>query len=233
MKPLALAAATLALAGAALAQGATTPPPAPPAAQVQDAAGAAENAASRVIEAAEQAAGEAGQATTTAVTEAVTEAATEAEGEAEAGAAAPDAAKAAADAAPSAAPAAPVVAPDVKAPAISEAAPGVTSSWVTSRRIWTTNQPSSTEWVAPSVTERPAEWRDIAKVNDIVLDDAGMVVGYVADIGGFLGIGAKKVLLGKDAIHLVTLGEHTFFLTNYTKAELEALPDFDEKTVRK
>ena len=34
-------------------------------------------------------------------------------------------------------------------------------------------------------------------------------------------------------VHLLTIGEETFFATNYTKEELEALPDFDEKTVRK
>ncbi|WP_258869546.1 PRC-barrel domain-containing protein [Paracoccus thiocyanatus] len=126
----------------------------------------------------------------------------------------------------------PVTPPDVNPPAISEADPGVLSSWLTSRRIWTTNQPSTTEWTDPAVEERPAEWQDIAKVNDIVLDDSGQVVGYIADIGGFLGIGAKKVLLGVDAIHLITIGNDTFFATNYTKAELEALPDFDQKTVR-
>ncbi|KGJ03599.1 PRC-barrel domain-containing protein [Paracoccus halophilus] len=125
-----------------------------------------------------------------------------------------------------------VVAPDVNPPAISEADPGLLGSWLVSRRIWTTNQPSTTEWVDPMLAERPADWQDIAKVNDIVLDDSGQIVGYIADIGGFLGIGAKKVLLGVDAIHLVSIGNDTFFVTNYTKAELEALPDFDAKTVR-
>ena len=128
----------------------------------------------------------------------------------------------------------PVIPPDVNPPAISEAEPGVLGSWVTSRNIWTTNQPSSTVWVDPTLEKRPGEWQNIAKVNDIVLDDSGEhVVGYVADIGGFLGIGAKKVLLGPGAIHLLSIGDETFFATNYTKEELEALPDFDEKTVRK
>ena len=145
--------------------------------------------------------------------------------------AAADEAEKAADAVTEAVPQ--VTPPDVNPPAISEAEPGVLSSWVTSRRIWTTGQPSATEWVDPMLQERPAEWQDIAKVNDIVLDDSGQVVGYIADIGGFLGIGAKKVLLGTDAIHLLSIGNDTFFVTNYTKQELEALPDFDEKTVRK
>ncbi|MDK8871655.1 PRC-barrel domain-containing protein [Paracoccus sp. SSJ] len=270
MKPLVIAATTLALASPVLAQTETTPPPEIPAEQVEDAATAAETAADQAEQAADQAeqaadqaaeeagaaaadaAGDAADAASDAANDAAGAAAEmgvapdapagdavpeAAEGAAEdaAGAAedAADAAGDAADAAADAAAEAPVTPPDVNPPAISEAEPGVLSSWLTSRRIWTTNQPSTTEWVDPAVEERPAEWQDIAKVNDIVLDDSGQVVGYVADIGGFLGIGAKKVLLGVDAIHLVTVGNDTFFATNYTKAELEALPDFDEKTVRK
>ncbi|GEK67429.1 PRC-barrel domain-containing protein [Paracoccus denitrificans] len=270
MKPLVIAATTLALASPVFAQTETTPPPEIPAEQVEDAATAAETAADQAEQAADQAeqaadqaaeeagaaaadaAGDAADAASDAANDAAGAAAEmgvapdapagdavpeAAEGAAEdaAGAAedAADAAGDAADAAADAAAEAPVTPPDVNPPAISEAEPGVLSSWLTSRRIWTTNQPSTTEWVDPAVEERPAEWQDIAKVNDIVLDDSGQVVGYVADIGGFLGIGAKKVLLGVDAIHLVAVGNDTFFATNYTKAELEALPDFDEKTVRK
>ncbi|WP_323033038.1 PRC-barrel domain-containing protein [Paracoccus sp. (in: a-proteobacteria)] len=272
MKPLVIAATTLALASPVFAQTETTPPPEMPVEQVEDAATAAENAADQAEQAAdqaEQAADQAADETGAAATDAANDAAEAADAagdaasdatgaaagigvapDAPAGDAVPDAATdaadAAADAADDAAAAAndaadaaadvaaeaPVTPPDVNPPAISEADPGVLSSWLTSRRIWTTNEPSSTEWVDPAVEERPAEWQDIAKVNDIVLDDSGQVVGYVADIGGFLGIGAKKVLLGVDAIHLVTIGNDTFFATNYTKAELEALPDFDSKIVR-
>ncbi|SMG06536.1 PRC-barrel domain-containing protein [Paracoccus sp. J56] len=283
MKPLVIAATTLALAGPAFAQTEPATPPVTPAEQAQDAATAAENAADQAMQAAEdagaaaadaaddaagaaaEAAAEAGDAAgqaadaaadaaaeagdaaadaandaadaATGMGDAAADAATDAAEDAAAAAdSAADAAATAADdaaAAGEAAAEAVVAPPDVNPPAISEADPGVLSSWLTSRRIWTTNQPSTTEWVDPAVEERPAEWQDIAKVNDIVLDDSGQVVGYIADIGGFLGIGAKKVLLGKDAIHLVTIGNDTFFATNYTKAELEALPDFDIKTVRK
>lgn len=212
MKPLLIAATTFALTGAAFGQTAT-----------EDAAKSAEQAA--------QASQDAAQA--------ADQAATEAAG------AADDAAKAAATAetpAPAAAPAdtmtatAPVetvAAPDVAAPAISEANPGLTSSWLTSRSIYTTNQPSSTEWSDTAMTERPADWTDIAKVNDVVLDANGNLIGYIADIGGFLGLGAKSVLLGKDALHLVHIEKDAFFATNYTKEELEALPDFDTNSVMK
>jgi len=135
---------------------------------------------------------------------------------------------------PAAAPmtdAAPVVAPDVSAPALSTDNPGMLGSWLLDRRIWTTNQPSSSAWSDPMLAERPAEWTDIAKVGDIVVDTDGNVLGYVADIGGFLGIGAKQVLLGKDALHFVRIGDDAFFATNFTREELEALPDFDRSTV--
>ncbi|MFO1164354.1 MAG: PRC-barrel domain-containing protein [Paracoccus sp. (in: a-proteobacteria)] len=276
MKPLVIAAATLALAGAAAqAESQTSPaavteqvegtaaamgdaaakppmmrppppirPPRPPrkplppettaadAAEMaedmgEDAALAADQAAEDAAAAADQAADDAAMAADNAASGAGKAAENAAE---DAGAAADEAEKAA-DAVTEAVPQ--VTPPDVNPPAISEAEPGVLSSWVTSRRIWTTGQPSATEWVDPMLQERPAEWQDIAKVNDIVLDDSGQVVGYIADIGGFLGIGAKKVLLGTDAIHLLSIGNDTFFVTNYTKQELEALPDFDEKTVRK
>ena len=285
MKPLVIAAATLAFAGAAFAQAESQTPPAATAEQAQgvtgdaaakaadDAAAAAnqaaeaaekaanaaeataaetadtaeemgEDAALAADEAAEDAAAAADQAAddaAMAADNAASGAEQAAENAAEDANAAAEQAETAADAAtdeaadagadPAAAPQ--VTPPDVNPPAISEAEPGVLSSWVTSRRIWTTGQPSATQWVDPMLQERPAEWQDIAKVNDIVLDDSGQVVGYIADIGGFLGIGAKKVLLGTDAIHLLSIGNDTFFVTNYTKQELEALPDFDEKTVRK
>jgi len=262
MKPLVIAATALALVAPAYAQ--TTPSeteqppaataPAVPSAEVaadmaesaaESAADAAETAADEAGAAAAEAAGDAATAADTAADAAATaadDAATAAQGmsedaaeeAADAADSAESAASSAADAAADAAGKAPVAPPDVNPPMISEADPGVLGSWVTSRRIWTTNEPSSTEWSQPeSLEERPAEWQDIAKVNDIVLDDSGQVVGYIADIGGFLGIGAKKVLLGVDAIHMISVGNDTFFATNYTKEELQALPDFDEKTVRR
>lgn len=124
-----------------------------------------------------------------------------------------------------------VVAPDVNAPSISAEEPGMLASWISGLDIYTTTQSSDTEWVPVEGDVRPEEWQRIAGVKDIVLDENSNVVGYIADIGGFLGIGAKEVLLGTDAIHLSHFGSDSVFATNYTKEELEALPDFDMATV--
>lgn len=121
----------------------------------------------------------------------------------------------------------------VDAPALTAENPGLTTSWLMDRHIYTTNQPSTTAWSDVTVTERPAEWNDIAKINDVVLDKDGNLIGYLADIGGFLGMGAKTVLLGKDALHLVRFGDDSVYATNFTKEELESLPEFDSNVVMK
>lgn len=109
--------------------------------------------------------------------------------------------------------------------------PGMLGSWVMNRHIWTTNQPSDSAMMDAAPAERPAEWSDIAKVDDVVIGPDGDMVGYVADIGGFLGIGAKKVLLGADQLTFMQIGDEAFYVTNMTKEELEGLPEFDKQIV--
>lgn len=109
--------------------------------------------------------------------------------------------------------------------------PGITASWLQGRAIYTTNQPSTTEWTDATGDAVPGDWNEIATVSDIVMSPDGQVMGYIADIGGFLGIGAKKVLLGVDALHMTRVGNDVFYATNFTEEELRALPDFDNATV--
>lgn len=109
--------------------------------------------------------------------------------------------------------------------------PGVSASWLTSRSIWTTHQPSTTDWVDVTTTERPAEWEQIADVSDLILTDDGQLVGYTADIGGFLGLGGRTVLLDRSALHVVRFGDDAYLVTNYSREELEAMPEFDTNMV--
>lgn len=123
---------------------------------------------------------------------------------------------------------------DVKLLVIFEVDLGVLGIWIILCWIWIMNQLFSQEWDQFEVLDECfVEWQDIVKVNDMVLDDLGQVVGYIVDIGGFLGIGVKKVLLGVDVIYMVMVGMDIFFVINYIKVELEVLFDFDEKIVCK
>ncbi len=107
-----------------------------------------------------------------------------------------------------------------------------TASWVIGRSIFATGQPSGSAWQTAEVVETlPADWLQIATVKDIVLDETGQLSGYITDIGGFLGIGAKEVLLEPEALHLVKLGDNMVVATNFTREEMQALPGFDESAV--
>lgn len=118
---------------------------------------------------------------------------------------------------------------------MSETNPGISASWFQGKAIYTTNQPSTTAWDnnADWGTELPGDWNQIGDVSDVVLSSDGQVMGYIVDIGGFLGLGQHTVLLSPDVANLVDFddnvlwGDDAVFATNYTQEELEALPQVE------
>jgi len=116
---------------------------------------------------------------------------------------------------------------------LSEANPGISADWFEGLAIYTTNQPATTAWddEADWGTARPDDWTQIGEVEDVILSADGQVIGYSADIGGFLGMGERNVLLSPDLVRLadfddaVLWGDSTVFVTNHTQEELEALPE--------
>ena len=118
---------------------------------------------------------------------------------------------------------------------MSDTNPGISASWFQGKAIYTTNQPSTTAWDnnANWGTELPGDWNQIGDVSDVVLSSDGQVMGYIVDIGGFLGLGQHTVLLSPDVANLVDFddnvlwGDDAVFATNYTQEELEALPEVE------
>ncbi|QBX34488.1 PRC-barrel domain containing protein [Paracoccus liaowanqingii] len=118
---------------------------------------------------------------------------------------------------------------------MSDTNPGISASWFQGKAIYTTNQPSTTAWDDNATwgTERPGDWNEIGTVSDVVLSGDGQVMGYIVDIGGFLGLGQHSVMLSPDVANLVDFddnvlwGDDTVFATNYTQEELEALPQVE------
>lgn len=124
-----------------------------------------------------------------------------------------------------------VVAPTEAQPTLDASTPNMLASWVEGLQVYTTNQPSDSEWSMLEGEAIPEEWDSIADVGDIVIEESDgqyVVAGYVIDIGGFLGIGAKEVLISTEAMKMATFGNDVIFATNYTRDELGALPDFDD-----
>lgn len=118
---------------------------------------------------------------------------------------------------------------------MSDVNPGISAEWFEGKAIYTTNEPSTTMWddEADWGTALPGDWNQIAEVSDVVLSGDGQVMGYIADIGGFLGLGERTVMLSPDVLNLVDFddavlwGDDTVFATNYTQEELEALPEVE------
>ncbi|MGB3626311.1 MAG: PRC-barrel domain-containing protein [Henriciella sp.] len=86
------------------------------------------------------------------------------------------------------------------------------------------------EWEADTYYEEVGpEWNDIGEIEDVILDQSGMVVGIVAEVGGVLDLGDKHVFLPVADIRLVADGEDEFvYVTRFNEEDLEELEDIDE-----
>ncbi|EAR51669.1 ribonucleotide-diphosphate reductase alpha subunit [Oceanicola granulosus HTCC2516] len=68
--------------------------------------------------------------------------------------------------------------------------------------------------------------QSIGEVEDVMLDRDGRVVGVTVDVGGFLGIGEKEVLLPLNDIRLVAEDDDDLMIvTRLTEEQLEAQDD--------
>ncbi|WP_411890437.1 PRC-barrel domain-containing protein [Yoonia sp. SDW83-1] len=74
-----------------------------------------------------------------------------------------------------------------------------------------------------------AEWNTIGEIEDIVLNKDGQMIGIIAEIGGFLDIGDKHVMIPVENIRLTAVDDQTYgYVTNKTEEELEAMEAVDE-----
>jgi hypothetical protein len=76
-------------------------------------------------------------------------------------------------------------------------------------------------------------WRDdyaqIGEIEDIVLDSEGQMVGIVAEVGGFLDIGDKHVMVPVADLRLVPIDDTSYsFVTRLSEEQLEEMEGVDE-----
>lgn len=85
-----------------------------------------------------------------------------------------------------------------------------------------------------AITAVRDDWEDIGAINDTILSQDGKVRGVLVDVGGFLGIGAKTVLIDIGDLYFVPNDDTPEVLSDFhavaglTRAQLEALPEFSE-----
>lgn len=78
------------------------------------------------------------------------------------------------------------------------------------------------------------KWEDVGAINDIILSQDGAVQGVLLDVGGFLGIGARTVMIDIENLYFVAetatpddLGDF-FVVAGMSREQLEALPEWND-----
>jgi hypothetical protein len=75
--------------------------------------------------------------------------------------------------------------------------------------------------VTGDVNDIAANYDDIGSIDDLLINDQGKIVGVLAEVGGFLGIGDKLVLLGLDEIRVTVSDGNPYYVTRITADALE------------
>ncbi len=89
---------------------------------------------------------------------------------------------------------------------------------------------ADTMWSSTSTYDSVGDnWNNIGEIEDIILSKDGQVVGIVAEVGGFLDIGDKHVMIPVSDMRLTAVDDKTYgYVTNLTEEQLEELPSVDE-----
>lgn len=101
---------------------------------------------------------------------------------------------------------------------------------ITGGIVYTTNAADDEGWDASTTYDGVAsDWNQIGEIEDLVLTSDGRVTGIVAEVGGFLDIGDKHVVLSVQDLNLVAVDDQTYaYVTRFNEEQLEQLPNVDE-----
>ncbi|WP_330646884.1 PRC-barrel domain-containing protein [Thioclava sp. FTW29] len=105
---------------------------------------------------------------------------------------------------------------------------------ITGGDIYTIAKDSGKTWDTMDWNAVSSDWNgdgfdDIGEIEDIVLSPEGKMVGVVAEVGGFLDIGDKHVVIPVDATHLVPIDDGKYVVvTSQTEDQLKDAKDVDE-----
>ena len=73
-----------------------------------------------------------------------------------------------------------------------------------------------------------ADWAEIGEVEDLILGQDGKVLGVTVDVGGFLGLGERTVLVPLEDLKLVQNPDNGFYIvTRMERAALEVASEVD------
>lgn len=101
---------------------------------------------------------------------------------------------------------------------------------ITGGDIYTMSAADDEGWSMDTVhNEVGADWNDIGEIEDIILNKSGQMVGIVAEVGGFLDIADKHVMIPVSDVNLVAVDDRSYaFVTRYSEEDLEQMESVDE-----
>jgi hypothetical protein len=101
---------------------------------------------------------------------------------------------------------------------------------ITGGPIYTVNPADNEGWNPDNMWDTVnAEWKQIGEIEDIVLSRDGDMIGIVAEIGGFLDIGDKHVMIALDDVNLVAVDDATYsYVTRLNEEDFETMQGVDE-----
>lgn len=101
---------------------------------------------------------------------------------------------------------------------------------ITDGVVYTMNAADDEGWSAGNYfDEVGADWNEIGEIEDLILSRDGQLIGIVAEVGGFLDIADKHVMLQVQDVNLVAVDDETYaYVTRYSEEELEAMQGVDE-----
>lgn len=104
-------------------------------------------------------------------------------------------------------------------------------SSISGAAIYTLSAEVEADWTGSvQYVEIAEDWERIGSVEDVVLSADGRIMGVVAEVGGFLGIGDKMVMLPVDEMRLVRVDETAFaVVTPFTSDDLAEMAEFEDR----
>ncbi|MEQ8307760.1 MAG: PRC-barrel domain-containing protein [Hoeflea sp.] len=101
---------------------------------------------------------------------------------------------------------------------------------ITGGVVYTMNEANDEGWDSSATwDEVNPDWNQIGEIEDLVLTSDGMVTGIVAEVGGFLDVGDKHVVISVQDLSLVAVDDRTYaYVTKYNEEDLESMNGVDE-----
>lgn len=101
---------------------------------------------------------------------------------------------------------------------------------ITGGTIYTTNAADDEGWDPKTTYDAIGpDWNQIGEIEDIVLSKDGQMIGIVAEVGGFLDIADKHVVIPVSDVSLVAVDDKTYsYVTRFNEEQLEAMHGVDE-----